>query len=233
MVAIAFDKFMQYQIVDPPDVVDWTFMNGVEVSGEQFSPTERVMSLSAFEWDILRAALDKANGRVMLARKKVAALRKEDDDVRAKIKARDENMEVDAEPKEPEPGTAVSDSPALTTSLKAYTSLTKEQKTVLARTLEGFISCLAPAAGTPHANPHARTVIDEEAWNNRANWGRDEWNAWETWAWYRSFCRLYSPYLRMYAQTLDAVSFSKFNGSDDPAIAILKMAWNVASGLEA
>jgi len=26
-----FNKFMQYQIVDPPDVVVWTFMNGIEV----------------------------------------------------------------------------------------------------------------------------------------------------------------------------------------------------------
>lgn len=97
MVGIVFDKFMQYQIVDPPDVATWTFMNGIEVG--QFAERGGPMNLSAFEWDILRAALDKANGRVTLARKKVVALRKEDDDVRAKIKAGDENMEVDAEPK--------------------------------------------------------------------------------------------------------------------------------------
>lgn len=98
MVGIVFDKFMQYQIVDPPDVVSWAFMNSVEV-GQQFEARGGSMNLSAFEWDILRAALDKANGRVTLARKKVIALRKEDDDARAKINARDENMEVDAEPK--------------------------------------------------------------------------------------------------------------------------------------
>lgn len=92
-----FDKFMQYQIVDPPDVVVWTFMNGVEVG--QFEERGGPMNLSAFEWDILRAALDKANGRVTLARKKVVTLRKEDDDARAKTKAGNENMEVDAEAK--------------------------------------------------------------------------------------------------------------------------------------
>ncbi len=92
-----FDKFMQYQIVDPPDVVVWTFVNGVEVG--QFEERGGPMNLSAFEWDILRAALDKANGRVTLARKKVVALRREDDDARAKTKAGNENMEVDAEPK--------------------------------------------------------------------------------------------------------------------------------------
>lgn len=91
-----------------------------------------------------------------------------------------------------EPETSVSDNPALATSLKAYSSLIKEQKIVLSRTLDGFISCLAPVAGSLHANPHARTVINEEAWNHRASWGRDEWNAFETWGWYRHFCRLVS-----------------------------------------
>ncbi len=97
MVSIVFDKFMQYQIVDPTDVVAWTFMNGVEVG--QLAEIGGPMNLNAFEWDLLRGALDKANGRVALARRKVAVLRKEDDDTRAKIKAGDENMEVDAEPK--------------------------------------------------------------------------------------------------------------------------------------
>ena len=97
MVGIVFDKFMQYQIVDPPDVVAWTFMNGVEPGGEQVDSRGGMKNLSGFEFNVLRVALDKANGRVLLARKKVVALRKEDDDTRAEMKARDENMEVDAE----------------------------------------------------------------------------------------------------------------------------------------
>ena len=98
MVVIVFDKLMQYQIVDPTDVVAWTFMNGVAVG--QLAELGGPMNLSAFEWDLLRGALDKANGRVTTARRKLAALRKEDDDARARVKARaDEPMEVDAEPK--------------------------------------------------------------------------------------------------------------------------------------
>lgn len=92
-----FDKFMQYQIVDPPDVVAWTFTNGVELGEEQVDGRGRPKNLSGFEFSVLRVALDKANGRVLLAKKKVVALRKEDDDTRAEMKARDENMEVDAE----------------------------------------------------------------------------------------------------------------------------------------
>jgi nuclear cap-binding protein subunit 1 len=97
MIGIVFDKLMQYQIVDPNDVVAWTFMNrggGIKGAGP--------LSLSAFEWDLLKGALDKANGRVMIAKKKVKALRREEDDTRAKVKAgdADNSMEVDVDAKE-------------------------------------------------------------------------------------------------------------------------------------
>ncbi|RDB17017.1 Nuclear cap-binding protein subunit 1 [Hypsizygus marmoreus] len=229
MVGIVFDKLMQYQIVDPTDVVTWTFINGSTVG--QPSELAGPLSLSAFEWDLMRGALDKANGRVMIARRKVAALRKEDDDTRARAKARanDNPMEVDADAK-PEEETPVVDNPALTTALKAFTSLTREQKAALSRTLEGFVSSLAPAATDSNPNPHSRTVITEQGWNNRANWGKDEWNAWETWGWYRQFCRAYSPYLRSYSTTLTTVSFARFQGSIDPAAELLQKTFNVAIG---
>ncbi|KAF6762456.1 cap binding protein 80-PB [Ephemerocybe angulata] len=230
MVAIVFDKLMQYQIVDPTDVVGWTFLNGSAIGQlSEVSP----MNLSAFEWDLLRAAIDKANGRVVSARRKVVALRKEDDDTRAKAKAGsgvDTNMEVDLETKPQEEADA--DSPQLVAALKAYSSLTKEQRMALSKTLEGFISCLAPSSTAPHPNPQARTVVSESAWENRANWGRDEWNAWETWGWYKQFCRAYAPYLRTYVNTLETVSFGRFEGVSDPAGDTLKKIWNVATGQE-
>lgn len=100
MVGIVFDKMMQYQIVDPTDVVGWTFLNGAGVG--QLSVLTEPTSLSAFEWDLLKGALDKANGRVMIARRKVTALRKEDDDTRARAKASADvgSMEVDADTKQ-------------------------------------------------------------------------------------------------------------------------------------
>lgn len=99
MVGIVFDKLMQYQIVDPTDVVGWTFINGAGLG--QPSELTGPLSLNAFEWDLMRGALDKANGRVMIARRKVTALRKEDDDTRARAKAsaNDTSMEVDADAK--------------------------------------------------------------------------------------------------------------------------------------
>ncbi|GLB33280.1 putative MIF4G like protein [Lyophyllum shimeji] len=227
MVGIVFDKLMQYQIVDPSDVVGWTFVNGSGIG----QPRELVgpLSLNAFEWDLMRGALDKANGRVMIAKRKVAALRKEEDDTRAQAKARanEDTMEVDADTKQEE---APVDNPAMTTAIKALNSLTREQKAALSRTLEGFVSCLAASATDLNPNPHSRMVITEQAWHDRANWGNDEWNAWETWGWYRQFCRAYSPYLRTYATTLYTVSFARFEGSTDPAAELLKKIWNVAIG---
>lgn len=79
------------------------------------------------------------------------------------------------------------DNPALTTALKAFSTLKKEQKMALSRTLDGFVACLLPSE--THPNVSAREVVSENAWQNRVTWGREEWNSWETWGWYRQFCR--------------------------------------------
>lgn len=89
MVVIVFDKLMQYQIVDPSDVVGWAF-HGNGADG----------TVDVFKWELIKGALDKANGRVAIAKKKVVTLRKEQDDDRARAKASGGNvgtMEVDAE----------------------------------------------------------------------------------------------------------------------------------------
>lgn len=79
------------------------------------------------------------------------------------------------------------ESPALTTALKAFATLTREQKAALSRTLDGFVDCLASAT---NPNPAAKTAMSENAWHNRANWSEAEWVTWATWGWYRHFCRL-------------------------------------------
>jgi nuclear cap-binding protein subunit 1 len=92
-------------------------------------------------------------------------------------------------------------------------------------------------------------VITEKAWHNRANWGNDEWDAWETWCWYRQFCRAvsglpfihfcglfgtelfilqYAPYLRNYIATLSVLSFARFEGTNDPAGGLLKEIFTTA-----
>lgn len=91
MVFIVFDKLMQYQIVDPSDVISWAFSP---------STVGSAAAIDTFRWEIIEGALDKANGRVTIAKKKVSVLRKEEDDSRARAKAIGGDvpgMEVDAE----------------------------------------------------------------------------------------------------------------------------------------
>lgn len=220
MIVIVFDKLMQYQIVDPTDVVSWAFTQGVERIAASTHP-----SVSSLQWEVIKSALDKANGRVVIARRKVSALRKEADEKAAMaIVSNGATMEVDTEakPDVPEP-----ESPALTTALKAFATLTREQKAALSRTLDGFVDCLASAT---NPNAIAKSVISENAWHNRANWSEAEWVTWATWGWYRHFCRLYSPYLRNYATTLGTVSFAKVGNAGDPAVDAFRKVWNIATG---
>jgi nuclear cap-binding protein subunit 1 len=92
---------------------------------------------------------------------------------------------------------SASENPQLTVALKAFASLTREQKGALARTIEGFVSCLAPPPSAGRQNPHAQTVITEQGWETRSEWQADEWNTWETWGWYRHFCRTVSVFGRL------------------------------------
>ena len=72
------------------------------------------------------------------------------------------------------------DSPALTAALKAFSTLTTEQRGVLSKTLNEFVNTLEGSSG----------ILSESAWYNRANWTDEEWQSWETWGWYRHFCHI-------------------------------------------
>jgi nuclear cap-binding protein subunit 1 len=203
MVGIVFDKLMQYQIVEPADVAGWVFAH----------------SSRGLDWDLLRSAVDKANGRVVVARRRVATLRKEDDDAHARAKAKANGgvadaaaMEVDAETMH---GTNVSlfwnacsadrqwsdpqvvqaeDSPQLVAALKAYAAVTREQKSTLAHVLEGFVHTL-------HTSDVARRVIAANSWDGHASWGDEEWVAWRTWMWYKHFCRVVRAIICIFWET--------------------------------
>ena len=90
MVRIVFDKLMQYQIADPSDVIAWAFT----YRGSDNEASK--IAIDRFKWEAIEGALDKANGRVLISRRKVNALQKEQDDSRAKEMAIG-NMEVDAD----------------------------------------------------------------------------------------------------------------------------------------
>ncbi|KZV61795.1 hypothetical protein PENSPDRAFT_592329 [Peniophora sp. CONT] len=215
MVSIVFDKFMQYQIVDPTDCVRWVFAHAEH----------------GLDWVILKGAIDKANGRVIVARKRIAALRKEEDETRARELATDStnmeatNMEVDAEVKTAEP---TSESPALSAALKAVSTLSREQKSTLSLVIEGFVDLLHPS----DASLPVYSVFSQSAWDERAAWTDNHWVAWSAWGWYKHFCRAYAPYLRTFANTLSIVSLSKIESAEDESAKMMKRVWNAATGQE-
>ncbi|KAI0034391.1 MIF4G like-domain-containing protein [Vararia minispora EC-137] len=209
MISIVFDKLMQYQIVDPTDVVRWVFARAGR----------------GLDWELLKGAVDKANGRVVVARKRIAALRKEEDETRARAMANDgAAMEVDAEVR-PEP---TAESPALATALKALSVLTQEQKATLSLVIEGFVNALHPS----DTSAVVYEVVSTTAWGERTEWDEVRWTAWSTWSWFKHFSRAYAPYLRIYATTLTILSMAKLEGANDEAARALKKIWNVATGQE-
>ena len=111
MVLIVFDKLMQYQIVDPTDVVAFAFTHYASVTEGTPKTT-----FSAHQWDVLKSALDKASGRVMIQRKKVAVLRREAEERAGRVLASESaTMEVDTEPTPGKPTIPVCNTCALTT----------------------------------------------------------------------------------------------------------------------
>lgn len=109
-IGIIFDKLMQYQIVDPADVVSWAFEGnglglglglGVGVGGGGGADGGRSEGLSTFQWEVMKSAVDKANGRVYKAQARVVQQTKADDDARAAKHAAEasatngDGMEVD------------------------------------------------------------------------------------------------------------------------------------------
>ncbi|QRV73093.1 eukaryotic translation initiation factor 4G [Ceratobasidium sp. AG-Ba] len=175
MVGIVFDKLMQYQIIEPSDVIQYAF------EGE---------GLSVEKWTLVEAALNKANGRVVGARRRVAALSKEEEDRRARVIANAGGMGMDVDgdaqavPTEPEMPTSQS----LVNAQKALEALTKDQKKVFHSAVTGFTDALAKA-GIPSLAP-------------AGEWTREQWNAWECWGWFRQFCRAYAAQLRMFVSSL-------------------------------
>lgn len=99
---------------------------------------------------------------------------------------------------------------------RAHSILVADQKSVLSRAVDGFVTVL----------DDTDAYLSEEAWNNRPSWLKKEWEAMESWGWFRHFCRSvsskdcsllcftnflfqYAPHLRVYKESLSAAYLSR------------------------
>jgi nuclear cap-binding protein subunit 1 len=82
------------------------------------------------------------------------------------------------------------DSVELQKQTRAHGILVADQKSVFSRAVDGFVTVLG----------NTDSYLSEEAWNGRSAWSKKEWEAVETWGWFRHFCRnvSYVPSLREY-----------------------------------
>ncbi|TBU61259.1 MIF4G like-domain-containing protein [Dichomitus squalens] len=226
MILIVFDKLMQYQIVDPADVVAWTFTDYTLVVDGQAKKT-----FNAFQWDLLKSALDKANGRVTIQKRKVAALSREADERAARVLANENaSMEVDGDAQLD--AAPAGETPQLTAARNAIEVLHREQKAVLRRTMEGFLDYLAVS----EAGAEDKTeVLTEKAWHNRANWEDDKWAIWETWGWFRNWVRTFAPYFTVgdNQQMLEDLAQSMYSAHPTHGgTRLFQAVWNIAVGQE-
>jgi nuclear cap-binding protein subunit 1 len=244
MILIVFDKLMQYQVVDPSDVVSWAFEGG--------GLGEKGDGLSTFQWELMKIALDKSNGRVSIAQRRVVNQRKLDEEAMAKAKAKEagnEKMDVDditavADGDFPLPfppfycsnprSVPTEESADMQKQTRAHQILVAEQKSVLSRAVDGFVTVLGST------DDH----ITEEAWNSRSSWTRAQWDAIETWGWFRHFTRnvsnlkwyntgdlrllqQYAPHLRVYKESLSAAYLSRVP-AERPSGALMREIWSIA-----
>ncbi|KZT62167.1 hypothetical protein CALCODRAFT_479362 [Calocera cornea HHB12733] len=224
-ILIVFDKLMQYQILDPVDIINWCFGSVSDTEGVTMDGHAGRKSrwFSTFKWEALRSAMDKANGRVTVAKKRAATLRKEDDEARAKAASTGDDYAMADNPDAFPEAAPVIDSPALANALKALATLTKDQKSSLTAALTGF----------------CRTLVyspEGTSWEARRDWTDTAWASWETWGWFRHFCTFYSSYLRSYANTLETVVFAELavpaGAHYANAPILIKKIWNVSLGRE-
>ncbi|KIM25191.1 hypothetical protein M408DRAFT_331298 [Serendipita vermifera MAFF 305830] len=210
MILIVFDKLMQYQVVDPSDVVSWAFEGG--------GLGEKGDGLSTFQWELMRIALDKSNGRVSIAQRRVINQRKIDEEAMARAKAKEagnEGMDVDdiaAVPDGP-----VEESADMQKQTRAHQILVTEQKAVLSRSVDKFVTVLGLTD----------EYLSEDAWNNRSSWTRAQWDAIETWGWFRHFTRNYAPHLRVYKESLSVAYLSRIP-AERPSGALMREIWSIA-----
>ena len=117
---------------------------------------------------------------------------------------------------------------------RAHQILVAEQKAVLSRAIDKFVTVLGMTD----------EYISEDAWNTRLSWTRTQWDAIETWGWFRHFTRnvrnlfvsaiwtlmlgeQYAAHLRVYKESLSTAYLSRIP-AERPSGALMREIWSIA-----
>ncbi|WVN89018.1 uncharacterized protein L203_104234 [Cryptococcus depauperatus CBS 7841] len=210
---ITLDKYLQYGILEGIDVVEWVFVEDESVSeGEEGSNGWT----DGDKWEVLLMCLEKHVGRVKALQRRLKAIEREDEAVRARRAA--ERFEKGEDVSDGDDIVEDSRPESSKEARDAQTSLdinTTRLEKVLLSTFKNFVLSLLPwmasekedntTGASSEGLKAVLTLLDngEEAlWNVRAKWG-----------WYREFIRRYQRHLIALSEPINSTILSSLNNT--------------------
>ncbi|BEI93243.1 uncharacterized protein CcaverHIS019_0508710 [Cutaneotrichosporon cavernicola] len=191
---ITIDKYLQYSILEPLDVVDWVF------AAEAGSDTVPDGWTDVDKWEVLRMALDKIVGRVVRERRRLRAVDKADEVARARRAAerleRGEGVGMDDGDDDPDRSREAQE-------VQSQVDVqTDRLERVFSATVQRFAEELLPwAYGREGAGLKSVLALldagDSGAWPMRARWG-----------WWREFVRSYAQLIEPLADSIETEVFA-------------------------
>lgn len=194
---ITVDKYLQYSILEPLDVVDWVFAEDVGSS-----PDAPDGWTDVYKWELLRMTLDKVVGRVVRERRLLRSVDKADEVARARRAAERlergdaVGMEDEDDDGPPERSLAAQDAQA------ALDIQTSRLERVFAAVVRRFAAELLPWAYGAEGNglKGVLSLLDAGevgGWPMRARWG-----------WWREFMRRYAQHIDPLADGIESSVFA-------------------------
>ncbi|GMK55464.1 hypothetical protein CspeluHIS016_0205200 [Cutaneotrichosporon spelunceum] len=219
---ITIDKYLQYNILEPLDVVDWIF------AAQPGSDTVPDGWTDVDKWELLCMTLDKVVGRVVRERRRLRTVEKADEVARARRAAerleRGEGVGMEDEDDEPERSREAQEAQS------QLDVQTERLERVFSATVRRFAEELLPwAYGGEGAGLKSVLALldagDSGAWPMRARWG-----------WWREFVRRYAQHIEPLADAIEADVFAAFPdnaaGLEARAEGMVRGVWADALGRE-
>jgi nuclear cap-binding protein subunit 1 len=218
---ITADKYLQYGVLEPLDVVDWVFADDASSDSVPDGWTD------ATKWELLRMTLDKVVGRVVRERRRLRAVDKADEVARARRAAerleRGEGVGMDEDEDDAPRSREAQD-------VQAQVDVqTGRLERVFGATVRRFAEELLPFAyGRDGAGLKAVLALvdagDAGGWPMRARWG-----------WWREFVRRYAAHIEPLADGIEGAVFvdlPESSGLEARAEAMVRGVWADALGRE-
>ncbi|TXT14535.1 uncharacterized protein COLE_00728 [Cutaneotrichosporon oleaginosum] len=191
---ITIDKYLQYGILEPVDVVEWVF------SWDQWRDSMADGGWTeGTHWEVLRMTLDKVVGRVVRERRRLRAVDKADEVARARRAAerleRGEGVGMDDEE---------DDAPRSREAAEVQANLdavTARLGDVFESVVDGFIRIFSPSHRSQEGIYAVLAFVEEGSADEGFEGG---WPMRARWGWWREFLRRYRQYLEPLADKMEA-----------------------------